>query len=201
MYNGFGTYPQDDMGVNSYFGESDTNFFGDTSNDSFFGEGCGFTGVGNGEFFNESVGFSADGSEVISEAYDIGFGYSNMFTEASNETGEKGMDSIDKLKRSGDNPGAAGFSAIEDAYRKRRGEAGRANREFRSSMHRLKHDSGDDVESTFGKIDQTEESLDRKFAADDRLKEGIGAVRRAQKQNLAARSAAKNIKESGNNKK
>ena len=83
MYNGgFGAYPQDDMGVNSYFGESDTNFFGDTSNDSFFGEGCGFTGIGNGEFFNESVGFSTDGSEVISESYGMGYGYSDMFMES-----------------------------------------------------------------------------------------------------------------------
>lgn len=84
MYNsGFGAYPQDDMdmGVNSYFGESDTNFFGDTSNDSFFGEGCGVTGFGNGEFFNESVGFSTDGSEVVSEACDTDFGYSDMFME------------------------------------------------------------------------------------------------------------------------
>ena len=44
MYNGFGAYPSDDMGmgVNSYFGESDANFFGDTSDQSFFGEGSGF---------------------------------------------------------------------------------------------------------------------------------------------------------------
>ena len=78
MYNsGFGAYPQDDMnmGVNSYFGESDTNFFGDTSNDSFFGEGCGVTGFGNGEFFNESVGFSTDDSDFFTETS------SDIFTE------------------------------------------------------------------------------------------------------------------------
>lgn len=88
MYNsGFGAYPQDDMnmGVNSYFSESDTNFFGDTSNDSFFGEGCGVTGFGNGEFFNESVGFSTDGSEVVSEAYGMEYGNSSMFTESSDD--------------------------------------------------------------------------------------------------------------------
>lgn len=56
MYNGgFGAYPQDDMGVNSYFGESDTNFFGDTSNDSFFGEGAGFAFDSSDSFFGESA--------------------------------------------------------------------------------------------------------------------------------------------------
>jgi hypothetical protein len=57
MYNGFGAYPADDMdmGVNSYFGESDTNFFGDTSNDSFFGEGAGFAFDSSNSFFGEST--------------------------------------------------------------------------------------------------------------------------------------------------
>jgi hypothetical protein len=103
MYNnGFGAYPQDDMGVNSYFGESDTNFFGDTSNDSFFGEGCGFTGVGNGEFFNESVGFSTEGSEVISESYGSGFGYSDMFMESSGDMFMETKVPVKKIKKTDD---------------------------------------------------------------------------------------------------
>ena len=70
MYNGgFGAYPQDDMGVNSYFGESDTNFFGDTSNDSFFGEGAGFdNGFNNCEMITEAMGFSTDGMEFFTES-------------------------------------------------------------------------------------------------------------------------------------
>jgi hypothetical protein len=90
MYNGFGAYPADDMdmGVNSYFGESDTNFFGDTSNDSFFGEGCDFTGFGNGEFFNESAGFTTDGSEVISENAGFSTDGSNFFVEGGGFLGD-----------------------------------------------------------------------------------------------------------------
>lgn len=69
MYNGsFGAYPQDDMGADSYFGESDTDFFGDTSNDSFFGEGAGFdNGFNNCEMITEAMGFSTTDSDIITE--------------------------------------------------------------------------------------------------------------------------------------
>ena len=70
MYNGgFGAYPSDDMGmgVNSYFGESDTNFFGDTSNDSFFSEGAGFAFDSDNSFFGESVDMNTFGSDFFSE--------------------------------------------------------------------------------------------------------------------------------------
>lgn len=116
MYNsGFGAYPQDDTGVNSYFGESDTNFFGDTSNDSFFGEGCGVTGFGNGEFFNESVGFSTDGSEVISEAYGMDYGSSSMFTESGDDVFVETKVPVRKVKKQSDVPESFKKSA-RDAY-------------------------------------------------------------------------------------
>ena len=69
MYNGgFGAYPQDDMGVNTYFGESDTNFFGDTSNDSFFSEGAGFALDSSDSFFGESAGMDSFDSDFFFES-------------------------------------------------------------------------------------------------------------------------------------
>jgi hypothetical protein len=92
MYNnGFGCYPQDNMddGINSYFGESDTNFFGDTSNDSFYGEGCGVAGLEDSSLFSESMGFSeVCGSQVINESYGTDYGYTGMFMEAENKFDE-----------------------------------------------------------------------------------------------------------------
>lgn len=55
-------------GIQSYFGESDSDFFGDTSNDMIFGEGYGEQAVDGSQFFSEAVGFSSDGGEFINEA-------------------------------------------------------------------------------------------------------------------------------------
>jgi hypothetical protein len=71
MYNGgFGAYPTDDMdmGVNSYFGESDTNFFGDTSDQSFFAEGSTMSFDSSDSFFNESYGTDTFGSDFFFES-------------------------------------------------------------------------------------------------------------------------------------
>lgn len=58
MYdNRFGMYPSDDMNdnINSYFGESDTNFFADNSNEQIFGEGFMFDGYDDFGFFMEAA--------------------------------------------------------------------------------------------------------------------------------------------------
>jgi hypothetical protein len=70
----------EDYGVQSYFGESDSNFFGDTSNDMIFGEGYGQPVTNGQQFFSEAVGFSSTGGEFISEAAATG-GYGEMITE------------------------------------------------------------------------------------------------------------------------
>lgn len=93
MYNnGFGCYRKDNMddGINSYFGESDINFFGDTSNDSFYGEGCGVAGIEDSSLFSESMGFSeVCGSQVINESYGTGYGYTGMFMEGTDDVSDK----------------------------------------------------------------------------------------------------------------
>lgn len=72
----------EDYGVQSYFGESDSNFFGDTSNDMIFGEGYGQPVTNGQQFFSEAVGFSSDCGEFISEAVTTG-SCGEMITEAS----------------------------------------------------------------------------------------------------------------------
>lgn len=69
MYdNRFGMYPSDDMNdnINSYFGESDTNFFADNSNEQVFGEGFS-SGFGDCEMITEAMGFSTTDSDIIME--------------------------------------------------------------------------------------------------------------------------------------
>ena len=65
MYaTGFGAYPADNMNdtVNSYFNESDTNFFADNSNDSFFCDSFSDDSSSMGEFFTEA-GIGTDPNE------------------------------------------------------------------------------------------------------------------------------------------
>jgi hypothetical protein len=152
MYNGFGAYPADDMdmGINSYFGESDTNFVGDTSNDSFFGEGCDFTGFGNGEFFNESAGFATDGSEVISENAGFSTDGSNFFVEGGGFLGDAepvpkqkpviSQKQINKLDMAHNHRQQANMLANDAANkRKKADEADNAGEYVRA--HRLRNDA------------------------------------------------------------
>ena len=64
--NRFGAYPSDDNmidnDINSYFGESDTNFFADNSNDSFFCDSFYNDSSSMGEFFTEA-GIGTDPKE------------------------------------------------------------------------------------------------------------------------------------------
>lgn len=73
----------------SYFGESDSNFFGDTSDDMIFGEGYGEQGVNGAQFFSEAAGFSSDGGEFISEATAFDTMNGEFFTEGTDVPVEK----------------------------------------------------------------------------------------------------------------
>lgn len=87
-----------DDGIQSYFGESDSDFFGDTSNDMIFGEGYGEQAVSGAQFFSEAVGFSSDGGEFISEATTFDTMSGDYFVENSENKTDSDLETDSKSK-------------------------------------------------------------------------------------------------------
>lgn len=120
MYNGFGAYPSDDMdmGVNSYFGESDTNFFGDTSNDSFFGEGVEFIFDSSDSFFGESAECFVESDDNKKGKWDGKFSDDPELNAAKAKMDHHDLD---------DGPDGRPFTPTRDSTRKARNRIQRLN--------------------------------------------------------------------------